>query len=195
MKNIKDIAKNNLSIIILCLFEVFAGILLFINPVSFTVAIIVGIGIVLLLLGIFSIISYFKTEPGKAAIQQSLAKGLLLVTVGVFCLFKSQWFIATFPLLTILYGIIILITGLVKIQWAVDMLRLKIQKWFFAAIGAALSLLFALIILKNPFGSTVFLWRFVAISLILEAVLDITTLFFNYNGKQKEDETTQFPNL
>ena len=136
-----------------------------------------------------------KTEPGKAAIQQSLAKGLLLVTVGVFCLFKSQWFIATFPLLTILYGIIILITGLVKIQWAVDMLRLKIQKWFFAAIGAALSLLFALIILKNPFGSTVFLWRFVAISLILEAVLDITTLFFNYNGKQKEDETTQFPNL
>jgi len=189
-----EIVKNNVSIIILCLFEVFAGILLFINPVSFTVAIITGIGIILLILGILSIISYFKTEPGKAAIQQSLAKGLLLAVMGLFCLFKSQWFIATFPLLTILYGIIILITGLVKIQWAVDLLRLKIQKWFFAAIGAALSLLFAFIILKNPFGSTVFLWRFVAISLILEAVLDIATLFFNYNGKTKEDETTQFSN-
>lgn len=99
---------------------------------------------------------------------------------------KSQWFIATFPLLTILYGIIILITGLLKIQWAVDMLRMKIQKWFFAAIGAALSLLFAAVILMNPFESTVFLWRFVAVSLILEAILDIVTLFY----RKKEPEKT-----
>ena len=185
-----DIIKKNLNVIILCLFEIFAGILLFINPVSFTVSIIAGIGIVLLIIGILSIISYFKTEPGKAAIQQSLANGLLFSAAGLFCLFKSQWFIVTFPLLTILYGILILITGLVKIQWAVDLLRMKIQKWFFAAIGAALSLLFAAVILMNPFNSTVFLWRFVAISLILEAILDIVTLFLNYNGKKEPEESS-----
>lgn len=191
MKNNLEIVKKNLGVTILCLFEIVAGILLFIHPVNFTMGIIVGIGIVLFTLGILSIISYFKTEPGKAAIQQSLAKGLLFATAGLFCMLKSQWFIATFPLLTILYGIIILITGLLKIQWAVDMLRMKIQKWFFAAIGAALSLLFAAVILMNPFESTVFLWRFVAISLILEAILDIVTLFFNYDRKKETEKMMQ----
>lgn len=40
-------------------------------------------------------------------------------------MFQYNWFIATFPLLTILYGILILLTGFFKVQWAMDMIRMK----------------------------------------------------------------------
>ncbi|MBC8543412.1 HdeD family acid-resistance protein [Bianquea renquensis] len=165
--------------IIICICELLVGILLLINPVGFTTTIIIAVGIVLILTGIGSLISYFRTEPVYAARSQNLAKGLISIVAGLFCAFRSRWFIAVFPLLTMLYGVAILLTGIAKIQWAVDMLRLKMSKWFLAAIGAALSILFAAVILMNPFNSTTFLWTFVAVSLIVEAALDAIALLLS----------------
>ena len=83
-----------------------------------------------------------------------------------------------------LYGVGILLTGIAKIQWTVDMARLKMSKWFLAAIGAALSILFAAVILMNPFQSTTFLWTFVAVSLIVEAALDAIALLLSRGSAQ-----------
>ena len=163
----------------MCLFEILVGILLLINPVSFTSGIIIGLGVILLALGAMGVIAYFRLEPIEAARRQTLTKGLVIITAGLFCIFQTHWFIVTFPLLTILYGVIILLTGIAKIQWAVDMLRMKKPNWFLAAIASALSILLAIIILLNPFSSTIFLWRFVAITLILGAILDILALIFS----------------
>ncbi len=171
--------KENTGGIVMCLFEILVGILLLINPVSFTSGIIIGLGVILLALGAMGVIAYFRLEPIEAARRQTLTKGLVIITAGLFCIFQTHWFIVTFPLLTILYGVIILLTGIAKIQWAVDMLRMKKPNWFLAAIASALSILLAIIILLNPFSSTIFLWRFVAITLILGAILDILALIFS----------------
>ena len=45
-----------------------------------------------------------------------------------------------------------------------------------------LSMLLALVILFNPFASVGFLWVFVGVSLMIDAVLDLLALIFN--GKQ-----------
>ena len=48
------------------------------------------------------------------------------------------------------------------------------------------------IILFNPFSNTIFLWRFVAVSLVIGAVIDLIVLVFvNQNLKQNKisDET------
>ena len=111
--------------ILMCLAEILIGILLLINPLGFTSGIIMGLGVLLLVMGAMSVVSYFRTSAAEAARQQSLAKGLGLMLTGAFCALKSEWFIAAFPLLTVIYGVIILVTGLVRIQWTVDTLRLK----------------------------------------------------------------------
>lgn len=98
--------------------------------------------------------------------------------MGLFCALKSEWFIATFPLLTVIYGVVTLMTGLSKVQWAIDMLRQKQKYWFVALIGALLTLVFAVLILCNPFSSTAIPWTFIAISLIVEAVMDILAFVF-----------------
>lgn len=169
------ILKENITGIFACLAEGVIGVLLLINPVGFTSAIIIAIGILLLLCGIIITIQYFRTSAQKTIMQQSLAAGLLCMIAGLFCIFHYKWFIATFPILTVLYGIISLITGLFKVQFTVDAMRLH-MRWGWAALSAAVTLIFAVTIILNPFNSTVVLWRFTGITLIIEAVIDMVSI-------------------
>lgn len=167
-----------ISSIIMALCELVLGVLLLINPICFTSLVFIILGIVLAVTGIIEIIAYFRTEPAGAILRQNLAVGLAEITAGLFCIFRYEWLIAAFPLLTILYGILILMTSFAKIQWTADMIRLKQSQWYLAAISALLSAVFALIILSDPFSSTAALWIFVAVSLIVEAAADVAVLFF-----------------
>ncbi|MDO4308988.1 MAG: DUF308 domain-containing protein [Eubacteriales bacterium] len=175
--------KQHTNHIILCFFEALVGILLLINPIGFTSGIITAGGVLLLLVGIASIIKYFRAETSEAAASQSLTKGLTALLAGAFCVLRYQWFLVTFPALTILYGVVILVTGLGKIQAAIDMLRQKNNRWFLAAISAVVSLACAVVILNNPFSSTVILWTFTGISLIVEAIFDVVAIIVS--GKQE----------
>lgn len=169
--------------LILSLCEIVIGVLLLINPVGFTVGIVTFLGIVLLLAGIANVIQYFRSEPAAAAIERNLANGLIEILVGIFCVTKSGWFIATFPVFTVIYGVLTLVTGITKIQWTVDMVRVKVKKWGWLAADAVITILCAAVILCNPFSTTAILWMFVAISLIVEAVIDVIALIFAKNEK------------
>lgn len=175
--------KQNLNGIILCLFEALTGILLLINPIGFTSGIIMAAGIALLIMGLVSIVKYFRADAAEAAASQSLMTGLVVLLVGAFCTFRSQWFIITFPVLTIIYGVGVLVAGLGKVQIAVDMLRLKNKKWFLGAVSALISIICSVVILQNPFTSTTVLWMFTGISLLAEAIFDVITLIVSGNKK------------
>lgn len=168
--------KENVNGIALCLFELIVGVLLLINPISFTAGIIMVTGVILIILGLIDVVRYFRTSADEAVLGQTLARGLLSLLVGCFCVWKTEWFIATFPVLTILYGVLILVAGISKIQLTVDMLRRKNKKWFWAAISAVISIVCAIVILQGPFTSTAVLWMFTGASLIVEGVLDIVTM-------------------
>lgn len=174
-KNNMNKISRNFGNLIMCIAEILIGVLLLINPVGFTSGVIVVMGIAMTVIGIGSLIGYFRSEPEEASRKNGLSKGLLLILAGIFCIFESEWFIVTFPLLTVFYGILTLMTGISKVQWAVDMLRMKQKYWFVAIIGAVLTLVFAALILTDPFASTAILWTFIAVTLIVEAVVDIVT--------------------
>lgn len=158
--------------------EIVLGILLLVNPIGFTSGIIITLGVVMVCLGIGNIIRYFRKAPEVAAEKNDFAKGLIFILFGAFCVLKSQWFIATFPLLTVLYGILTLIMGISKIQQAVDMLRLNRKYWLIAVTNAVVTIIFSALILSNPFASTAILWTFIGVTLIIEAVIDLLTVIF-----------------
>lgn len=182
--------KRNLSSMAMSLVEVIIGILLLVNPIGFTSGIIIAFGIVLMIMGISTTIKYFRTEPEEAAVSQILVKGLLMLLAGAFCAFNSHWFIATFPVLTLVYGVVILVTGITKVQWTIDIIRMKRSKWFWAAISAAISIVCGVVIITSPFSTTAVLWMFIGISLIVEAVFDmIGSIFGNREKATNETET------
>lgn len=168
--------KKHLTGIILCLFEILVGILLLINPAKFTVAIVMIFGAVLIVVGVICVVNYFRTDAVRAAVSQSLVKGLSALAAGIFCLVKADRILSTFPVLAILYGIAVLFAGLFKVQWTADMLRMKMGKWGVPAVSAVLSIVCSIVILNNPFGATVALWIFTGVSLIVEATIDIVAL-------------------
>lgn len=167
--------SHDFRTLIMCIIELVIGILLFINPIGFTTGIIILLGILLTITGAKNIVNYFWESTEIDSQQTLLTKGLLLVCGGLFCIFKSEWFLATFPLLTVFYGVIIFISGVNKAAWTVDMFRKGQRYWFITLIGALLSLLHATIALLHPFESTEALWIFIAIAFIIEAVADFVT--------------------
>ena len=78
--------KENRKGVVISLFEVFVGILLLVNPIGFTSGIVIGSGILLCLYGLISVFKYFGTPIEEAIAQQDLAKGLLAVLGGLFCI-------------------------------------------------------------------------------------------------------------
>lgn len=159
--------------------ELVIGVLLLINPIGFTSWIIIAMGAALAVMGLVHVVNYFRTAPERAAQTDALAKGLLFIVCGLFCAFRSGWFVVTFPVITVLYGVLILVTGVSKLQTAIDMARLKRKYWFVALIGAIITLIFATLIITNPFASIAILWTFIGVSLVIEAVIDVITYIFS----------------
>lgn len=177
--------KKHLTGILLCLFELVVGVLVLIDPMGFTTAIIVAAGIGLIILGLVSVVKYGHEEPQTAAQGQYLLKGLLALSAGCFCAFKSQWFLSAFG---ILLGVAIFAAGLAKIQIAMDMLRAGNKRWPFGLIGAVISLVCAVVILKDPFATTAALGIFTGVSLVVEAVVDAAMLIFCNIQKAEEPQ-------
>ena len=162
----------NIRKAIICLCELAGGILLWMSPELLTMGIVYVLGGGLVILGLWDGISYFRTEALQAAKDQKIFSGLLKLGVGAACLIKAKGVVSALPALTVLYGIILLIVSAQKIQWSVDMKRMKKKYWHLAAVSGVVSLGFAVITMLNPFKTTQLLWQILGVVLGIEAVAD-----------------------
>lgn len=175
--------------LILLLFEAAVGVVLLINPIGFATVFVTVVGVLLAAVGLVFILQYFRSDPLEAQKSQGLMKGCCALLVGLFCALNTQWFIDAFPLLTVIHGIVILFTGIIRAQWAVDMLRLKLKRWYIAAGGAVVSIVLAVIIFVNPFGVTEAIWTFIGITFLVDALADLAVLIFS--GRREKESTKQ----
>ncbi len=176
--------RRNLSNLLISLCELLAGILLLLDPVEYTKIVIMAVGLALVIMGVILSLSHFRTPAEEAARNYRLTIGLLLLAGGIFCILGFQWFLTTFPVLPTLYGVVLVVDGIVKIQWTVDMARFRNPQWFLALIGALLCLAMAAFIFSDPFTDTDILWICTGIFLILCALLDLVTLVYKGRGQR-----------
>ena len=189
MKNYKKNAKN----IFICLFELIIGLLVAINSTGFDKAVIVMAGIGLILAGLLQVIRYYRAEPQAAAHKNYLMKGLLLLSSGCFCAFRTNWFINVLPSFSFLLGVGIFVIGLTKIQKAMDMVRMDQSQWYYDFIGAAVSLACAATVLNGPIATKKILWIFTGIILILVAAADIAMLVTSISPKKPKAVAEEVP--
>ena len=156
--------------------EIVIGILLLINPEAFTMGIVIALGVLLCALGIINIVRYFRRPVQVLGSDWALSRGVMMILVGAFCVFNSQWLLAVLPALFVIYGVIMLISGVMKLQRMADLRRLRHPRWYMPGVSALLYIILAVIILLNPFSTVTFVWIFVGVSMIVSAVLDIVTL-------------------
>lgn len=179
-----EFLKKHWPILLVSLLEIVIGILLLIQPVDFTNVVIIVTGILLVVRGLFSAVKYVRSDVKTAVKEHTLAKALILLAGGMFCILDSHWLINTFSTLAILYGVAILVMGFYKVQQTVDMLRMQSAQWLWNGISALVALAVGIVILANPFGNANALWIFTGICLLVEAVLDL--VFVVLRGMKKK---------
>lgn len=172
----KEYLKENWSTLLTILFLIVVGVLLLINPMLYAIAILKIAGALLIVLGIYDIVKYFKASPEVAAKGSAFFSGVLMITVGIIFLVRGDTLMDTFPILAVVYGAFQILLGYVKLQKAVDALRLKMPLWWLKAICAGISLLFGFIIVFNPDMTWISIWVFTGITMIIEGVLDTISL-------------------
>ncbi len=172
-----DRVKANLPAFIMFILEAAVGILLLVNPIGFTSAIVRAVGIGMAVGGAIWCIKYFRTEVMEAASSGMLFVGVVCVMIGLVLIFKTEWLITTFTVLIMMYAVMILLLGVLKLQWTVDLIRMKRERWVVSALSALIAILFGLLIIWNPFKTTEILWSLAGAGLIAQAIFDIIALF------------------
>lgn len=179
MKLIKQFGSDA----VLCIVEIIVGILLLVDAESFSTGAIIVLGVALLLLAAVQMVKYFKQDALEASHGSLLFVGLICLLAGCFCIFAAGWLMKTFAsLITLIYGIGILLAGLGKIQWTVDALRIGGREWLMPAITAVVSIICAVVIILNPFATVKALWIFTGIALIVESVVDVASIIIKKRG-------------
>lgn len=172
-----NIIRKNWSLLLTVIFSIVVGVLLLVNPVFYAITLIKVAGALFVVLGIFDIVKYFRTNPQEAAKGSAFYSGSIMIAAGAFCLIKSGWFAGVFPVLAVLYGLFQILIGFRKLQRVVDALRVKQELWYLKAISAGITLLFGFLIIFNPGMTMMSIWVFTGITLIIEGILDAILIF------------------
>ena len=145
LKNWKLQEVGGAVILLIC------GLVLLLMPELTLVTIANVIGIFVIVIGAFFLISYFMRKE-LAAGNNDLMKGL--VVVGV------------------------VISGIMKLQHAFDLKRMGFDTWVRIGLTAAVNIFIGLIVILNPFTTVAWLMRIVGIGFIFSGVTDLITAIY-----------------
>ena len=138
------------------------GLLFILTPQASADVICYVAGILLLASGIAAVISYLAS--GRLFGSYALVSGIVLLVCGVFCLLRPE---IIQGLLTVLFGVFLVIDGMMTLQDGVDCARARLAGWWVPALLGAVTIALGCVVL---FG----------ISLIADGVFDlIVTLAFS----------------
>ena len=156
---------KNLSIITIIASAVM-GIILLAKPDETLYVVSMICGITMIALGVAAAISYFAKDRNPILIILAV----IAVVSGIIVCVRYKSIVS---ILLFLFGIFILISGIIDIITAFDAKKSGLRDWLFSLILSIGVSVLGLIIVVNPFSSTLAVIRFLGVSLIVYAVVDL----------------------
>lgn len=142
------------------------GILLLLQPGETVQLVSMLCGITVIMLGVGAWISYFSKV--KSTILAIL--GTLAIILGIILCVKYKSIISV---VLFLFGIFILISGIVDFVSAIEAKRNDLKSWIVSLIMAAATIILGLLVIINPFDSMLVITRLLGAGLIIYAVMDL----------------------
>ncbi|MGN1389553.1 MAG: HdeD family acid-resistance protein [Bulleidia sp.] len=151
-----------------------AGIVMLVYPEIMTTYSADILAMICILLGLIKMISYLLMDVTKALYRSDFSEGIILVIVGLVCLYQKAQLKTLIPSII---ALAIIYSGLLKLEDAVDNRRLgKTSSGgyvFFAIIAVALGIVILFGLVKDE----KFLFQFIGGSLIYCGVTDLVSSF------------------
>ncbi len=170
--NAPDERSVSKGLVMLSVFYIIAGIMMLAWPHLTIEMMGKAMGICLLVMGMANIIIYLTKDHLETILQMDLTEGIIFTAFGAFMLMHADFVSMALPFGV---GILLLIGGVSHIQYALDMKKLKFIRWYIMLFFAIVLIFLGMILIYNPFQET-FLIYFVAISLLLNGVMTITSI-------------------
>ncbi len=178
----KDKIRKFSVVLLLAAGELLLGILLLVNPKGLTTAVIIGVGIVLIAVGIFKLFRYIRMPREEASLTWDLAEGAGLIALGIIAITHQPWLVQVLDTLTALYGALILILAFMKLQITVDAIRASKYRWQIMACSFLVIAALAILLVTNVLSENM-VWIITGIVLIIAAFAD--TVYFILSRKEK----------
>ena len=159
----------NISIISSVLLFLF-GVVLAVNAEGFIKSITVAIGVVLLLIGVFPVIDYFRYRKEGLGASVGLISGIFSIVCGLMLLINEDLLMILIP---VFIGVWMIINGINKIQVSFEIKDLGEKSWIITFIYSILIMVLGGYFIVNPISGATTVTSFIGIILCIYAVLDI----------------------
>ena len=165
-----------LPTILMLVFEVAIGVLLLIDGERFTQIIFVIFGAVLSVIGLIKLIrSILLSRNGGSIPMAQMMLAIVLIAAGAFFIAASGSVMSVVSAVTLVLGIIIAFTGMLKLLEYATIRKYNSVTWV-AVIGAVISIILGIVIAFKPFGATEVMWTILGVLIIISAVIDLISL-------------------
>lgn len=111
--------------------------------------------------------------------------GIVLVLLGIWICTQPRIVLSIIP---VVVGIIVLIHGLMDIQYTLDIKRTGSTKWWIALIAAILTLIVGLLLVFNPFTAYEITMIMLGIAMLYDGGSDLVLLIFSYLAQKDTDK-------
>lgn len=168
------------------------GLLLLFKSTDTIIALSYIIGCILMVLGIIAIINFFRESSINAFNDLNIVYGIVTVIFGTLII-SNPTAIATF--IPFVVGLVILISSSIKLAYSIELKNDNDVLWqptlIMAAIGAGCGML----ILFNPFKTSLMVFKIIGIFIIIYSILDIISIFqIKKTFKENEKNKTKIEN-
>lgn len=159
----------NISVISSVLLFLF-GLILAVNAEGFIKSITVAIGVILLLIGVFPVIDYFRYRKNGLGASIGLISGIFSIVCGLMLLINEDLLMILIP---VFIGVWMIINGINKIQVSFEIKDLGEKSWVITFIYSILIMVLGGYFIVNPISGATTVTSFIGIILCIYAVLDI----------------------
>lgn len=167
MNSFLDIVKSN--IVAQAVLSIIVGLLLMFWPGITIVTVLYLVGIIFAIMGISSLISYFKA-PESARITGMLATGVFFCVLALIVFLFPQVIAGFF---SVILGIILVICGAVNAVRAMELKSYGGNSWIASIILSALIAIGGVVIIANPFQTTALMVFVLGLIIASNGIVDL----------------------
>lgn len=161
--------KYTIRSIIISALLIALAIILILNPIKLLNTIMIILGVIVIVDGIWHIVSYFNEPAEFKAFSFELLEGIAEIVLGFIFILNPQWVVS---IIYLLVGIWIIFESIVKIQMSLN-LKDVVDSWKVMVLVSILSIIFGIFIISHPFVATEVLSIICGITLLIAEIINL----------------------
>lgn len=153
---------------------VILGLMLLLFPAATNRMLCYTIAGIAIVIGLVNLVIYFMRSITRNYYRNDFVAGLMLIVLGIFMIYKVDLVIALVPFII---GLCIIVSGLFKLQGALDVQRMGGNAVLILGI-AVINVVVGILMVINPFQSALLLNRLLGVSLLFSGLTDLASTLY-----------------